>query len=177
MISQQFLVGLLSLVLTGWLFFFFLKVNLHWLNRPGAVSNRQRPSCQLVNLLNWSMIAFTGSLKMWMWVLGHIVLSKITPNKIQSLIDPSRNIRRWSSLSQAAWEFKSPWNEPKYLKQVEGYITYVTPYRNTRVKSEKIVTKFGESLNLVMFLVNISVRNWVNHQIQWVFWGLFWWHI
>ena len=177
MISQQFLVGLLSLVLTGWLFFFFLKVNLHWLNRPGAVSNRQRPSCQLVNLLNWSMIAFTGSLKMWMWVLGHIVLSKITPNKIQSLIDPSRNIRRWSSLSQAAWEFKSPWNEPKYLKQVEGYITYVTPYRNTRVKSEKIVTKFGESLNLVMFLVNISVKNWVNHQIQWDFFGLFWWHI
>ena len=50
-------------------------------------------------------------------------------------------------------------------------------YRNTRVKSEKMVTKFGESLNLVMFLVNISVRNWVNHQIQWVFWGLFWWHI
>ena len=32
-------------------------------------------------------------------------------------------------------------------------------YRNTRVKSEKIVTKFGESLNLVMDLVNISVRN------------------
>ena len=32
-------------------------------------------------------------------------------------------------------------------------------YRNTRVKSEKIVTKFGESLNLVMFLVNISVKN------------------
>ena len=53
-------------------------------------------------------------------------MSKITPNKIQSLIDSSRNIRRWSSLSQAAWEFKSPWNEPKYLKQVQGYITYVT---------------------------------------------------
>ena len=86
-------------------------------------------------------------------------MSKITPNKIQSLIDSSRNIRRWSSLSQAAWGFKSPWNEPKYLKQVQGYITYVTPYRNTRVKSEKIVTKFGESLNLVMFLVNISVKN------------------
>ena len=32
-------------------------------------------------------------------------------------------------------------------------------YRNTRVKSEKIVTKFGESLNLVMFLVNILVKN------------------
>ena len=32
-------------------------------------------------------------------------------------------------------------------------------YRTTRVKSEKFVTKFGESLNLVMFLVNISVRN------------------
>ena len=159
MISQQFLVGLLSLVLTGWLFFFFLKVNLHWLNRLGADSNRQRPSCQLVNLLNWSMIACTGSFKMWLWVLGHFILSKITPNKIQSLIDSSRNIRRWSSLSQAAWEFKSPWNEPKYLKQVQGYITYVTPYRNTRVKSEKIVTKFGESLNLVMFLVNISVKN------------------
>ena len=31
--------------------------------------------------------------------------------------------------------------------------------RNARVKSEKIVTKFGESLNLVMFLVNISVKN------------------
>ena len=32
-------------------------------------------------------------------------------------------------------------------------------YRNARVKSEKIVTRFGESLNLVMFLVNISVKN------------------
>ena len=105
---------------------FFLKVNLHWLNRLGAVSNRQRPSCQLVNLLNWSMIACTGSLKMWLWVLGHFILSKITPNKIHSLIDSSRNIRRWCRLSQAAWEFKSPWNEPKYLKQVQGYITYVT---------------------------------------------------
>ena len=61
-------------------------------------------------------------------------------------------------MSQAAWEFKSPWNEPKYLKQVQGYITYVTPNRNTRVKSEKIVTKFGESLNLVMFSVNILVK-------------------
>ena len=129
---------------------FFLKVNLHWLNRLGAVSNRQRPSCQLVNLLNWSMIACTGSLKMWLRVLGHFILSKITPNKIHSLIDSSRNIRRWSSLSQAAWEFKSPWNEPKYLKQVQGYITYVTPYRNTRVKSEKNchqiwwITKFSD---------------------------------
>ena len=32
-------------------------------------------------------------------------------------------------------------------------------HRNTRVKSEKMVTKFGESLNLVMFLVNILVKN------------------
>ena len=36
---------------------------------------------------------------------------------------------------------------------------HLISYRNTRVKSEKIVTKFGESLNLVMFLVNILVKN------------------
>ena len=35
----------------------------------------------------------------------------------------------------------------------------VVAYRNTKVKSDKMVTKFGESLNLVMFLVNILVRN------------------
>ena len=40
-----------------------------------------------------------------------------------------------------------------------GNIVILMTYRNTRVKSEKIVTKFGESLNLVMFLVNISVKN------------------
>ena len=32
-------------------------------------------------------------------------------------------------------------------------------YRTTRVKSEKFVTRFGESLNLVKFLVNILVKN------------------
>ena len=44
-------------------------------------------------------------------------------------------------------------------KKRKDYPQLLKAYRNTRVKSEKIVTKFGESLNLVMFLVNISVRN------------------
>ena len=45
-----------------------------------------------------------------------------------------------------------------YKSKFDEMVTMVT-YRTTRVKSEKFVTKFGESLNLVMFLVNILVKN------------------